>query len=295
MTKVTVAATQMACGWDLDRNVQTAEKLIRQAHAKGAHIILIQELFATPYFCIDQSPQHYALAEQADNSELIRHFSALAAELNVVLPLSFFERANNAYYNSLVMIDADGTVLETYRKTHIPNGPAYQEKQFFIPGDSGFKVWQTRYAKVGVGICWDQWFPETARCLALMGAELIFYPTAIGSEPDYPDIDSQPHWTRVQQGHAAANMIPVIVSNRIGTETSRAIPNLEMTFYGSSFIADHTGGLVAQAGKTDEAVLVQEFCLKSIAAQRAAWGLFRDRRPDMYGAIATSDGRTKRG
>ncbi|PIJ50957.1 N-carbamoylputrescine amidase [Erwinia sp. OLTSP20] len=293
MTKVTVAATQMACSWDLPKNIQTAEKLIRQAHAQGARIILIQELFAAPYFCIDQSPEHYALAEEVDHSPLIKHFSALAAELEVVLPLSFFERANNAYYNSLVMIDADGSVLDTYRKTHIPNGPAYQEKQFFIPGDSGFKVWQTRYAKVGVGICWDQWFPETARSLALMGAEVIFYPTAIGSEPAYPEIDSQPHWTRVQQGHAAANLIPVIASNRIGTESSKYIDGLEMTFYGSSFIADQTGALVAQAGKTEECVLVHEFDLQAIAAQRAAWGLFRDRRPEMYGYIATSDGKPR--
>ncbi|GAB7207948.1 N-carbamoylputrescine amidase [Dickeya oryzae] len=268
--------------------------MVRQAHAQGAQIILIQELFAAPYFCIDQSPEHYALAQELETSPLIKHFSALAAELEVVLPLSFFERANNAYYNSLVMIDADGSVLDVYRKTHIPNGPAYQEKQFFIPGDTGFKVWQTRYAKVGVGICWDQWFPETARCLALKGAELIFYPTAIGSEPAYPDIDSQPHWTRVQQGHAAANLIPVIASNRIGTEASKYLDGLEMTFYGSSFIADQTGALVAQANKTDETVLVHAFDLEAIAAQRAAWGLFRDRRPDMYGVIGTSDGKTWR-
>ncbi|MEQ4450061.1 N-carbamoylputrescine amidase [Kosakonia sp. YIM B13605] len=290
MRNVTVAATQMACSWDLDKNIQNAERLVREAHSKGAQVILIQELFAAPYFCIDQSPEHYALAQEVANSPLIKHFSALAKELEVVLPLSLFEKCNNAYYNSLVMIDADGSVLDTYRKTHIPNGPAYQEKQFFIPGDTGFKVWDTRYAKIGVGICWDQWFPETARVLALQGAEVIFYPTAIGSEPAYPDIDSQPHWTRVQQGHAAANVIPVIASNRIGTETSKYIEGLEMTFYGSSFIADQTGELVEQANKTDEAVLVHTFDLDAIAAQRAAWGLFRDRRPNMYSAIATSDG-----
>ncbi|MDN2487000.1 N-carbamoylputrescine amidase [Kosakonia sacchari] len=290
MRNVTVAATQMACSWDLDKNIQNAERLVREAHSKGAQVILIQELFAAPYFCIDQSPEHYALAQAVANSPLIKHFSALAKELEVVLPLSLFEKCNNAYYNSLVMIDADGSVLDTYRKTHIPNGPAYQEKQFFIPGDTGFKVWNTRYAKIGVGICWDQWFPETARVLALQGAEIIFYPTAIGSEPAYPDIDSQPHWTRVQQGHAAANVIPVIASNRIGTETSKYIEGLEMTFYGSSFIADQTGELVEQANKTDEAVLVHTFDLDAIAAQRAAWGLFRDRRPNMYSAIATSDG-----
>ena len=290
MRNVTVAATQMACTWELEKNVQNAERLVREAHRQGAQVILIQELFAAPYFCIDQSPEHYALAQEVATSPLIKHFSALAKELEVVLPLSLFEKCNNAYYNSLVMIDADGSVLDTYRKTHIPNGPAYQEKQFFIPGDTGFKVWNTRYAKIGVGICWDQWFPETAHCLALQGAELIFYPTAIGSEPAYPDIDSQPHWTRVQQGHAAANVIPVIASNRIGTEASKYIEGLEMTFYGSSFIADQTGELVAQANKTDEAVLVHTFDLDAVAAQRASWGLFRDRRPNMYGAIATSDG-----
>lgn len=293
MRNVTVAATQMACSWTRENNIATAERLIRQAHSQGAQIILIQELFAAPYFCIDQRPEHYALAEEVKDSPLIRHFSALAKELEVVLPLSFFEKCNNAYYNSLVMIDADGCVLDTYRKTHIPNGPAYQEKQFFIPGDTGFKVWNTRYAKVGVGICWDQWFPETARCLALQGAEFIFYPTAIGSEPAYPDIDSQPHWTRVQQGHAAANGVPVIASNRIGTETSKYITDLSMTFYGSSFIADQTGELLQQANKTDETVLVQTFDLDAIRAQRDAWGLFRDRRPAMYAAIATSDGKVR--
>ncbi|UHM89111.1 N-carbamoylputrescine amidase [Rahnella victoriana] len=294
MRNVTVSATQMSCSWDLEKNIVNAEKLVREAQAKGAQVILIQELFAAPYFCIDQSPEHYSLAQELDDSPLIRHFSALAKELEVVLPLSFFEKCNNAYYNSLVMIDADGSVLDVYRKTHIPNGPAYQEKQFFIPGDTGFKVWNTRYAKIGVGICWDQWFPETARCLALQGAEIIFYPTAIGSEPAYPDIDSQPHWTRVQQGHAAANLVPVIASNRIGTEKSKFIPDYEMTFYGSSFITDQTGALVEQANKTDEAVLVHTFDLDAIAAQRASWGLFRDRRPEMYGAIATSDGSTRK-
>jgi Predicted amidohydrolase len=210
----------------------------------------------------------------------------------VVLPLSFFERAGNAHYNSLVMIDADGEVLDVYRKTHIPNGPAYQEKQFFTPGDTGFVVWETKYANVGVGICWDQWFPETARSLALLGADVIFFPTAIGSEPAYPEIDSQPHWTRVQQGHAAANIIPVIASNRVGTEKSKFIEGLEMTFYGSSFIADQTGALVQQADKTSECVLVHTFDLDEIRKQRISWGLFRDRRPAMYGTIMTSDGET---
>lgn len=287
---VTVAATQMACSWDSPANIARAEKLVRQAAAQGAQIILLQELFEAPYFCIEQNPDHFALARARDESPLIAHFKALAAELQVVLPISWFERGNNAFYNSLLVIDADGTLLDTYRKTHIPNGPAYQEKQYFTPGDSGFKVWNTRYAKIGVGICWDQWFPETARSLALMGAELIFYPTAIGSEPDYPEIDSQPHWTRVQQGHAGANLVPVIASNRIGTEASVLHPDYQMTFYGSSFIADETGALVKQADKTSECVLVHSFDLDAVAKRRIAWGVFRDRRPQMYDVLKTSDG-----
>ena len=287
---VTIAATQMACCWDVDSNIARGENLVRQAAAQGAQIILLQELFEAPYFCIEQDPQHFALASTVEESRLIQHFRKLARELQVVLPISWFERCNNAYYNSLVVIDADGSVLETYRKTHIPNGPAYQEKQYFTPGDTGFKVWNTRYAKIGVGICWDQWFPETARSLALQGAELIFFPTAIGSEPDYPNIDSQPHWTRAQQGHAAANLTPVIASNRIGTESSLLHPDYQMTFYGSSFIADETGALVKQADKTSECVLVHTFDLDAVRQRRVAWGVFRDRRPQMYDDLKTSDG-----
>ena len=295
MTIVSVAATQMACSWNVDENISRAEKLVRDAAALGAQIILIQELFAAPYFCIDQSPDHFVLAQEVDNSELIRHFQALAKELAVVLPLSFFERAGTAFYNSLVVIDADGSVLDLYRKTHIPNGPGYQEKQFFTPGDTGFKVWQTRYAKIGVAICWDQWFPETARSLALMGAELMFFPTAIGTEPQDASIDSQPHWTRTQQGHAAANLVPVIASNRIGTEHSKFIDGLETTFYGSSFITDELGEVVQQADKTTEGVIVHSFDLAQIAHTRASWGLFRDRRPAMYQTLLTSDGKREGG
>ncbi|MFD1008128.1 N-carbamoylputrescine amidase [Oceanisphaera ostreae] len=295
MTMVSVAATQMACSWNREENINRAEKLVREAAEKGAQIILIQELFEAPYFCIDQSPDHFALAQEVDNSPLIRHFQALAKELAVVLPLSFFERAGTAFYNSLVVIDADGSVLDLYRKTHIPNGPGYQEKQFFTPGDTGYKVWQTRYAKIGVAICWDQWFPETARSLALLGAELMFFPTAIGSEPQDATIDSQPHWTRTQQGHAAANLVPVIASNRIGTEQSKYIDGLETTFYGSSFITDEFGELVQQADKTTEGVLVHSFDLAKIAITRASWGLFRDRRPAMYSTLQTSDGKQQGG
>jgi len=290
MAKVTVAATQMACSWDIPGNIARAEKLVREAAAKGAQIILIQELFEAPYFCIEQNPEHFALASSLEDSPLIAHFQALARELQVVLPISWFERGNNAFFNSLVVVDADGSLLDVYRKTHIPNGPAYQEKQYFTPGDTGFKVWQTRYAKIGVGICWDQWFPETARTLALMGAELIFFPTAIGTEPDYPNIDSQPHWTRVQQGHAGANLTPVIASNRIGTESAPLHPDYQMTFYGSSFIADETGALVAQADKHSECVLVHTFDLEAVAKRRVSWGVFRDRRPQMYDVLKTSDG-----
>jgi N-carbamoylputrescine amidase len=287
---VTVAASQMHCTWDTLDNIARAEALVRDAHARGAQIVLLQELFLTPYFCIDEDMRHLALAQPVDDSPLIRHFQGLARELGVVLPLSFFEKANHAYFNSVAVIDADGKVLGVYRKTHIPNDIGYQEKQFFIPGDTGFKVWDTRYARIGVGICWDQWFPETQRTLALMGAELIFHPTAIGSEPGVDDYDSQPHWTRVQQGAAGANLTPLIVSNRIGTETSRYVKDLEMTFYGSAFIADQTGALVAQGNRVTEGVEVHTFDLEAIAQQRDWWGVFRDRRPEMYRTMLTSDG-----
>ncbi|NPD70196.1 N-carbamoylputrescine amidase (plasmid) [Lichenicola cladoniae] len=291
MTRVvTVAATQMRCSWDIDDNIRRAEGLVRAAHAKGAQIILLQELFGTPYFCIDQDLSHLTLAQPADDSRLIQHFQALAAELHVVLPLSFFEKANRAYFNSLAMIDADGAILGVYRKTHIPNDNGYQEKQFFTPGDTGFQVWDTAFARIGVGICWDQWFPETQRSLSLLGAELIFHPTAIGSEPGVATYDSQPHWTRVQQGAAGANLTPVIVSNRIGTETSKTASNLSLTFYGSAFIADQTGALVAQGDRVTEGVQVHSFDLDAIAVQRDWWGVFRDRRPGMYRTLLTSDG-----
>lgn len=287
---VTVAATQMQCSWNIEDNIARAEALVREAHRQGAQIILLQELFLSPYFCIDQDLSHLSLAQPAEDSPLIRRFQALAKELAVVLPLSFFEKANRTYYNSVAVIDADGAVLGLYRKTQIPNDIGYQEKQFFTPGDTGFKVWTTAYAKIGVGICWDQWFPETQRSLALLGAELIFHPTAIGSEPGVSAYDSQPHWTRVQQGAAGANLTPVIVSNRIGTEVSKTIPDLSMTFYGSAFVADQTGALVAQADRVTAGVHVHRFDLDAIAQQRDWWGIFRDRRPEMYGTLLTSDG-----
>ncbi|MFN7009921.1 MAG: N-carbamoylputrescine amidase [Allorhizobium sp.] len=285
---VTVAATQMACSWDIPGNVARAEGLIRKAAAEGANIVLIQELFEAPYFCQDQIAEFFALAKPFANNPLIAHFAALAAELDVVLPVSFFEKAGQAYFNSVAIIDADGSVLGLYRKSHIPDGPGYTEKYYFSPGDTGFEVWQTKHATIGVGICWDQWFPEAARAMALQGAELLFYPTAIGSEPQDPTIDSAAHWQRVMQGHAAANLMPVIASNRIGTEPGRK--GTELTFYGSSFIAGPTGEKVAEADRTTETVLTATFDLDAIASQRAAWGLFRDRRPELYTPLLTLDG-----
>ncbi len=288
MRPVTLAATQFACSWDLPANADRAEALIRKAAGQGAQAVLIQELFATPYFCITQRPEYLDLAQPMQGHPLIARFSALAKELGVVLPLSYFERAGAAYFNSLAMIDADGRVLGNYRKTHIPQNPGYEEKFYFSPGDTGFKVWETAAGRIGVAICWDQWFPEAARAMALQGAEVLMYPTAIGSEPADPAYDSATHWQNVMCGHAAANILPVVASNRIGTET--APEGVEVTFYGSSFIADQTGQRVATASRDREEVLVATFDLDAIAALRRTWGLFRDRRPEVYGAVATLDG-----
>ena len=288
MRQVTLAATQMACGEDSQKNVDRAEGLVRAAHAKGAQIILVQELFETPYFCKDQLARHFSLAQPFEGNPLIKRFSALARELGVVLPISFFERANTAHFNSLAMIDADGSVLGLYRKSHIPDGPGYQEKYYFNPGDTGFKVWNTRFGRVGAGICWDQWFPECARAMALMGAEVICYPTAIGSEPPpAPAVDSSAHWRRVMQGHAGANYVPVIASNRIGREVGEGC---EITFYGTSFIAGPTGEILAEAGRDAEAVVLATVDLDQIEAARRSWGLFRDRRPELYAPLMTLDG-----
>ena len=288
MRQVTLAATQMACGEDSQKNVDRAEGLVRAAHAKGAQIILVQELFETPYFCKDQLARHFSLAQPFEGNPLIKRFSALARELGVVLPISFFERANTAHFNSLAMIDADGSVLGLYRKSHIPDGPGYQEKYYFNPGDTGFKVWNTRFGRVGAGICWDQWFPECARAMALMGAEVICYPTAIGSEPPpAPAVDSSAHWRRVMQGHAGANYVPVIASNRIGREVGETC---EITFYGTSFIAGPTGEILAEAGRDAEAVVLATLDLDQIGEARRSWGLFRDRRPELYAPLMTLDG-----
>ena len=287
MTRVTVAATQMACSWDIEANLARAEELVREAAGEGANVVLLQELFATPYFCPDQKQEHFALAQPAEGNATIARFAALAAELGVVLPISFFERANNAYFNSLAMVDADGAVLGLYRKSHIPQGPGYEEKFYFNPGDTGFRAWQTRFGTIGAGICWDQWFPECARAMALQGADILLYPTAIGSEPDNPDLDSRDHWQRVMQGHAGANMAVLAASNRIGVEENESAT---MTFYGSSFVAGPTGEKMAEANRTDQSVITASFDLNEIRAMRAAWGLFRDRRPELYDPLLTLDG-----
>jgi len=287
MRNIKLAATQMACGSDREENLRRAEGLIRRAAGQGANIILSPELFETPYFCQDQLPQHFQLARSVEESEGLARFQVLARELNVVLPFSFFERANQAYFNSVAMIDADGSFMGLYRKAHIPDGPGYQEKYYFNPGDTGFQIWATKFAKIGLGICWDQWFPETARCLVLGGAEILLYPTAIGSEPQYPEWDSRDHWQRVMQGHAAANMVPLLISNRIGREEGQ---DSSMTFFGSSFLADETGKIVEQANRTEEAVVQHAFDLDAVGNLRAQWGFFRDRRPEQYGVLTTMDG-----
>ena len=289
MSELRLAALQMAMTDDVDVNVATAERLVRDAAAQGAQIILIPELFEGPYFCKDQLPEHLDRAVPLDGHPTVAHFAAVAAELGVVLPLSVYERAGQALFNTVVIVDADGTVLGHYRKSHIPDGPGYTEKYYFSPGDTGFRVWDTQHGAIGVGICWDQWFPESARSMALLGAEVLLYPTAIGSEPPDPTWDSSGHWQRVMQGHAGANLMPLVASNRIGREVGQTC---EITFYGSSFIADNTGAKVAEADRDGEAVLVASFDREQLRTQRAAWGLFRDRRPELYGPIVTLDGTT---
>jgi len=286
---VTVAATQFACSGDRVANLGKAESLVRRAASQGANVILVQELFETPYFCIEHDTRHFDLALALEDNPAVRRFAELARELGVVLPVSFFERAGTVFYNSLAMVDAGGEILGLYRKAHIPESPGYHEKFYFAPGDTGFRVWQTRFGRIGVGICWDQWFPECARAMALKGAELLLYPTAIGAEPQDPTIDSRDHWRRTMQGHAGANVMPVIASNRIGTERGG---KWTVTYYGSSFITDHTGALVAEADRGTEAVLTATFDLAAIHEYRRAWGVFRDRRPELYGPLLTLDGVT---
>ena len=287
MRNVTVATTQMTCSWDKQQNIDTATDLVTQAAKAGANIILLQELFETPYFCQVHNFDYFKLATSVADNAAIQHFKKLAKELEVVLPISFYEKSGNTFFNSVTVIDANGEILGTYRKTHIPDGIPYAEKFYFTPGDTGFKVWQTKYAKIGVGICWDQWFPECARSMALMGAEILFYPTAIGDEPTL-DIDSKGHWQRCMQGHAAANLMPVVASNRIGAETITHQGNdSTVQFYGGSFITDGRGEILQEASADKNEFINVTFDLDKLAIERRQWGVFRDRRPSMYGTLLT--------
>jgi N-carbamoylputrescine amidase len=278
---VKVSAIQMSMSQDKDSNILKAEKLVRDSALNGAQIILLPELFEGLYFCKDMDEKYFSWANPLKNNKLIKHFSDLAKELKVVILVSYFEKSSDEYFNSLVVVDSDGTIMDNYRKTHIPDGPGYEEKFYFKPGDSGFKVYDTAYGKIGVGICWDQWFCETARALTLMGAEIIFYPTAIGSEPEI-GVDSKEHWQRVQMGHAATNTVPVVVANRFGEEIGESC---SLNFYGSSFITDYTGAKIAEASRDKEEVIYAEFDLKDNAKQREYWGLLRDRRSECYSKL----------
>ena len=285
--EITVAATQMSCSWDITANVEKAEGLVHRAADAGAQVILLQELFETPYFCIDQQTRHFDLASPLPEQSTIQRMQTIARDRGVVIPVSFFEKSALAYYNSIAIVDADGSIVGHYRKSHIPQFPLYEEKFYFSPGDTGFRTFETQFGRIGVAICWDQWFPEAARAMTLAGAELLFYPTAIGSELEKPELDSKDHWQMVMRGHAAANMVPVVASNRIGNESSG---ELSMSFYGSSFISDHLGALVTEADRETETVITHTFDLAEIAAYRRDWGVFRDRRPELYKPLLTLDG-----
>ena len=285
--KVKVAATQMSCSWELDENIEKAKKIVNSAAANGANVILLQELFQSPYFCIEYDEKIFELAQTFEDSVLIKEMSGICKKLNIVLPVSYFEKSNNAYFNSIAVIDSDGSVLGNYRKSHIPDGAGYLEKYYFNPGNSGFKVWNTKFGKIGIGICWDQWFPEVARILALKGADILFYPTAIGDEPR-SEFDSSGAWQRVMQGHAAANIVPVVASNRIGFEKIQGQTN---GFYGKSFICDHTGLILKEASRDKEEILIAEIDIEKNHLFRRNWGLFRDRRTDLYNELLTLDGK----
>lgn len=280
---LTVGAIQCPLGDDRATNVARVLHWIREAAGQGAQVILPPELFEGPYFCKTEDQVWFDEARPLAGNATIAAVSALCRELNVVVPVSFFERAGHAYYNSVAIVDADGSVLGVYRKSHIPDGPGYEEKFYFRPGDTGFKVWSTAHGVIGVGICWDQWYPEAARAMALMGAEALMYPTAIGSEPAYPEYDSKDPWQRSMMAHAIANSMPVVAANRIGDEGGQG-------FYGSSFVADPRGDKVAEMGRSDEGVIVASFDLDALARRRAEWGFFRDRRPELYGVLGTADG-----
>lgn len=290
MRKVKVAAVQMRCTENVNENIANAERLVRKAAADGAQIILLPELFERQYFCQERQYEYYEFAKPVEENDAVKHFAKVAEELSVVLPISFYEKDGKRLFNTVAILDADGTNLGIYRKTHIPDDHYYQEKFYFTPGDTGFKAFKTRYGTIGVGICWDQWFPETARFMAVKGAELLFYPTAIGSEPIL-SVDSMPHWRRCMQGHAAANLMPVIAANRIGREVVQPCAEnggqeSALEFYGSSFLTDETGEVILSASRDKEEILSQTYELDELRAKRLEWGLFRDRRPEYYGIIA---------
>lgn len=285
--EITVAAVQCPLPGTRAENIARIEKHVRDAAAQGARVILPPELFQGPYFCREEKAEWFAEARSAEGDEAVKRLRHVARELEVVVPVSFFERAGPAYYNSVAVIDADGEVLGIYRKSHIPDGPGYEEKFYFRPGDTGFRAWRTRFGTIGVGICWDQWFPESARAMMLLGAEVLFYPTAIGSEPHDPDLDTRDPWQRAMVGHAVSNVVPVVAANRTGDESGQV-------FYGSSFIADARGDKRAELGRTDEGVIAATFDLGVIERARASWGFFRDRRPELYEVLGTADGRSRR-
>jgi N-carbamoylputrescine amidase len=284
MKSLVVAAVQCPLGGPRADNIARVEQLVREAAGKGANVVLPPELFEGPYFCREERAEHFAEARALDEDEAVARMRVVARELGIVIPVSFFERAGQAYFNSVAVIDADGSVMGVYRKSHIPDGPGYEEKFYFRPGDTGFEVWPTRFGTLGVGICWDQWFPETARAMMLLGAEVLLYPTAIGSEPHEPDLDTRDPWQRAMIGHAVSNIVPVVAANRVGVEDGQS-------FYGSSFIADPRGDKVVELDRTASGVIVHRFDLEAIARTRAAWGFFRDRRPDLYGVLGTADGK----
>lgn len=280
-----VAAVQMSCSTDVAENISTADRLVRGAAGQGANIILLPELFERQYFCQERRYEYYEFAKPTEENDAVKHFRQVSKELSVAIPVSFYEKAGNVLYNTVAMLD-HGKLLGIYRKTHIPDDHYYQEKFYFTPGDTGFRVFETEFGRVGIGICWDQWFPETARCLTLLGADLILYPTAIGSEPVL-EVDSVGHWQRTMQGHSAANVVPVVAANRYGLE--EVLPCAEngnqkssLNFYGSSFLTDETGAILQQAGREEETVLLAEYDFAEISKARLSWGLFRDRRPEMY-------------
>ncbi|HEY1690855.1 MAG TPA: N-carbamoylputrescine amidase [Polyangiaceae bacterium] len=285
---ITVAGLQCALGGTRGENLSRVEKLVREAAGRGANVVLPPELLEGPYFCRDEKPEWFTQARSLDDDEAVARLRVVARELGVVIPVSFFERAGQAYYNSVAVVDADGAVLGVYRKSHIPDGPGYEEKFYFRPGDTGFRVWPTKHGTLGVGICWDQWFPESARAMMLLGAEVLFYPTAIGSEPHEPDLDTRDPWQRAMIGHAVSNVVPVVAANRIGVEEGQR-------FYGSSFVADARGDKVSELGRDDEGIVLASFDLDALARTRASWGFFRDRRPELYGVLTTADGSRKVG